>query len=125
MRLRIASDHGGFRLKEKLVTRIRASGHKVAGFGAPSLDPGDDYPGYVVADKLKSVRSTHIHDHVSAKQDVGNGRMNIFCVDGRTIGPEVARGQVQAFLAVGFSNASRHLHRLDKAASLESERKTQ
>jgi ribose 5-phosphate isomerase B len=48
MRLGIATDHGGFSLKEDLVTRLRAAGHEVVDFGATVLDTGDDYPDFVV-----------------------------------------------------------------------------
>ena len=48
MRLGIATDHGGFSLKEDLVSRLRAAGHEVVDFGATVLDTGDDYPDFVV-----------------------------------------------------------------------------
>ena len=48
MRIGIATDHGGFGVKEELVARIRAAGHEVVDFGAHSLNPDDDYPDYVV-----------------------------------------------------------------------------
>ena len=48
MKVGIASDHGGFGLKEELVTKLRAVGHMVTDFGAHSLDPDDDYPDFVV-----------------------------------------------------------------------------
>jgi ribose 5-phosphate isomerase RpiB len=44
----IASDHGGFELKEELVAKLRAAGYTVTDFGAHSIDPGDDYPDFVV-----------------------------------------------------------------------------
>jgi ribose 5-phosphate isomerase B len=34
MRIGIATDHGGFGLKEELVTNLRAAGHEVVDFGA-------------------------------------------------------------------------------------------
>lgn len=40
MRVGIATDHGGFGLKEELVSRIRGAGHEVVDFGAHALDPG-------------------------------------------------------------------------------------
>ena len=40
MRIGIATDHGGFGLKEELVARIRAAGHEVVDFGAHSLNAG-------------------------------------------------------------------------------------
>lgn len=48
MRVGIATDHAGFGLKEELVTHLRGAGHPVVDFGAYSLDPGDDYPDFVI-----------------------------------------------------------------------------
>jgi ribose 5-phosphate isomerase B len=148
MRVGIATDHGGFGLKEELVVKIRSAGHEVIDFGAHSLNPSDDYPDYVVplgeavvagqvdrgvaicgsgvgatvcANKVKGVRACLIHDHFSARQGVEDDHMTILCMGGRTVGPEVAWDLVQTFLASQFSNAPRHLRRLSKIASLESE----
>jgi len=147
MRVGIATDHGGFGLKEELVAKIRAAGHEVIDFGAHSLNSSDDYPDYVVplgeavvagqvdrgvaicgsgvgatvcANKVKGVRACLIHDHFSARQGVEDDHMNILCMGGRTVGPEVAWDLVQTFLAAQFSQAPRHLRRLGKVASLES-----
>jgi ribose 5-phosphate isomerase B len=146
MRIGIATDHGGFALKEDLVARIRAAGHEVVDFGAHSLAPDDDYPDFVVplaqavaggkvargvaicgsgvgasvcANKIAGVRASLIHDHFSAKQGVEDDHMNILCMGGRTVGPAVAWDLVQTFLAADFSQASRHLRRLSKVALLE------
>jgi ribose 5-phosphate isomerase B len=147
MRIGIATDHGGFGLKEELVGRMSAAGHEVVDFGAHNLNPDDDYPDYVVplaqavvagdvdrglaicgsgvgasvcANKVKGVRACLIHDHFSAKQGVEDDHMNILCMGGRTVGPEVAWDLVQTFLTAQFSQAPRHLRRLGKVASLES-----
>jgi ribose 5-phosphate isomerase B len=48
MKVGIATDHGGFGLKEELIAKLRATGHEVTDFGAHSLNPGDDYPDFVV-----------------------------------------------------------------------------
>ena len=48
MRVGIATDHGGFSLKEELVARLRAAGHEVVDFGAHTLNAEDDYPDFVV-----------------------------------------------------------------------------
>ena len=151
MRIGIATDHGGFGLKEELIARIRAAGHEVVDFGAHSLNPDDDYPDYVVplgeavmagkvdrgvaicgsgvgasvcANKVNGVRACLIHDHSSAKQGVEDDHMNILCMGGRTVGPEVAWDLVQTYLAAEYSSAPRHLRRLGKVAALESERRT-
>jgi ribose 5-phosphate isomerase B len=150
MRIGIATDHGGLPLKEELVTRIRAARHEVVDFGAHSLTPDDDYPDFVVplaqavvagnvdrgvaicgsgvgasvcANKVKGVRACLIHDHFSAKQGVEDDHMNILCMGGRTVGPEVAWDLVQTFLAAQFSQAPRHLRRLSKVALLEPQNK--
>lgn len=146
MRVGIATDHGGFGLKEELVGRIRAAGHDIVDFGAYMLNPDDDYPDFVVplaeavvagkvdrgvavcgsgvgasvcANKVRGVRACLIHDHFSAKQGVEDDHMNILCMGGRTVGPEVAWDLVQTFLAAEFSRAARHLRRLGKVSALE------
>jgi len=48
MRVGIATDHGGFGLKEELVRQLRGAGHEVAEFGAYRLNESDDYPDYVI-----------------------------------------------------------------------------
>jgi ribose 5-phosphate isomerase B len=48
MKIGIAADHGGFALKEELAKSLRKSGHEVLDFGATRLNPGDDYPDFVV-----------------------------------------------------------------------------
>jgi ribose 5-phosphate isomerase B len=48
MRIAIATDHGGFGLKEELAAYLRDGGHEVMDVGAHSLNPGDDYPDFVV-----------------------------------------------------------------------------
>jgi ribose 5-phosphate isomerase B len=146
MRLGIATDHGGFGLKEEFVAQLRAAGHQVVDFGAHSLNPADDYPDFVIplaeavaagtvergvaicgsgvgasvcANKVVGVRAGLIHDHFSAQQGVEDDHMNIICMGGRTVGPSVAWDLVKTFLAAEFSNAERHVRRLGKVRSLE------
>jgi len=149
MRVGIATDHGGYDLKVDLITRLRAAGHEIVDFGAHASNPDDDYPDFVVplargvaartvdrgvaicgsgvgasvcANKIPGVRAALIHDHFSARQGVEDDHMNVLCMGGRTVGPAVAWDLVQTFLAAEFSQAERHLRRLDKVTSLESAR---
>jgi ribose 5-phosphate isomerase B len=146
MRVGIATDHGGFSLKEDLGAQLRAAGHEVIDFGADKLRPDDDYPDFVVplaqavaastvergvavcgsgvgasicANKIPGVRAALIHDHFSAGQGVEDDHMNIICLGGRTVGPSVAWELVQTFLAAEYSQAARHLRRLMKVSILE------
>jgi ribose 5-phosphate isomerase B len=146
MRVGIATDHGGFELKDELVRQLRAAGHEVIDFGAYKLHEDDDYPDFVVplaravaagtvdrgvavcgsgvgasvcANKIAGVRAALIHDHFSARQGVEDDHLNILCMGGRTVGPAVAWDLVETFLAAEPSQAERHLRRLGKVASLE------
>jgi len=146
MRVGIATDHGGFGLKEELLTQLRDAGHEVVDFGAHRLTESDDYPDYVTplaqavaagkvdrgvaicgsgvgasvcANKVHGIRAALIHDHFSAKQGVEDDHMNVLCMGGRTVGPAVAWDLAQTFLQAEYSQAERHLRRLGKVASLE------
>ncbi len=146
MRIGIATDHGGFELKQRLVALLGSAGHKVVDFGAFSLESLDDYPDFVIplaravasgnvergiavcgsgvgasvcANKIAGVRAALIEDHFSARQGVEDDHMNILCLGGRTTGPSLAWDIVEAFLAAEFSQAERHLRRLGKVAALE------
>jgi len=148
MRVGIATDHGGFGLKEELVAHLRTAGHEVVEYGAATLTPGDDYPDFVIplaqavagekvergiaicgsgvgasvcANKIPGMRAGLIHDHFSARQGVEDDHMNIICMGGRTVGPSVAWDLVETFLAARFSQAERHLRRLGKVAALEAQ----
>jgi len=146
MRIGIATDHGGFGLKEDLLVRLKEAGHEVVDFGARRPESGDDYPDFVIplagsvaagkvdrgiavcgsgvgasiaANKVRGARAALILDHFSARQGVEDDHMNIICLGGRVIGPESAWDLVQAFLAAEFSQAERHLRRLSKVAQVE------
>jgi ribose 5-phosphate isomerase B len=148
MRVGIATDHGGFGLKEFLVAHLKEAGHEVVDFGAHEFNSGDDYPDFVIplaravvagtvergvavcgsgvgasvcANKLPGARAGLVSDHFSARQGVEDDHMNIICMGGRTIGPFAAWDILEAFLAAEFSLAPRHLRRLGKVASLELE----
>jgi len=146
MKIGIATDHGGYGLKEELVAQLRDAGRDVIDFGAHELKTDDDYPDYVTplakavaagqvtrgiaicgsgvgasvcANKISGVRASLIHDHFSARQGAEDDHMNILWMGGRTVGPSVAWDLVQTFLAAEYSQAERHLRRLAKVAALE------
>ena len=145
-RVGIATDHGGFGLKQELAPRLRNAGYEVVDFGAVSPDACDDYPDFVIplaeavktgavvrgiaicgsgvgasvcANKVSGVRAALIHDHFSARQGVEDDHINVICLGGRTMGPAVAWDVVQTFLSSEFSREERHLRRLAKVTALE------
>jgi ribose 5-phosphate isomerase B len=142
----IATDHGGFELKNFLVTRLREAGNEVLDFGDRQPRPDDDYPDFVVplaravaggelargiaicgsgvgasvaANKVAGVRACLIHDTFSAHQGVEDDDLNIICLGGLVVGPALAWELVQTFLSASFSGAERHCRRLAKVAYLE------
>jgi len=148
MRIGIATDHGGFGLKVDLIVHLREGGHEVVDFGADGLNSGDDYPDFVIplarsvaagrvdrgiavcgsgvgasicANKVHGARAALILDHFSARQGVEDDHMNILCLGGRIVGPSAAWELVQAFLAAEPSQEERHLRRLRKVASLDTD----
>ncbi len=146
MRVGIATDHGGFWLKEDLLKQLRGAGHEVVDFGAHTLNAGDDYPDFVTplaravatdqvqrgvavcgsgvgasvcANKVPGVRAGLINDHFSAHQGVEDDDMNVICLGARVLGPFAAWELVEVFLGAEFTQAERHVRRLGKVASLE------
>jgi ribose 5-phosphate isomerase B len=145
IRVGIAADHGGFALKGQLAESLRGSGYEVVDFGAHELDPGDDYPDFIIplaravasadvergvalcgsgvgasiaANKVAGVRAGLIHDVFSARQGVEDDDMNVFCLGGRVIGDALAWELVETFLAAHFSGAERHNRRLAKVQAM-------
>jgi ribose 5-phosphate isomerase B len=146
LRIGIATDHAGYERKQELIAYLRSGGHEVLDVGAYNLNPGDDYPDFVIplaravaagkvdrgvaicgsgvgasvcANKIAGIRAGLIHDHFSAHQGVEDDNMNILCMGGGVVGPAVARDLLDTFLAAKFSGAERHMRRLGKVAALE------
>ena len=146
MRIGIASDHGGFVLKEQIANLLRDAAYEVVDFGAPHPSPGDDYPDYVIplaravatgkvdrgialcgsgvgasicANKVAGVRAGLIHDVFSAHQGVEDDDMNVFSLGGKVIGSALAWELIETFLKARFSGAERHQRRVDKVKALE------
>lgn len=142
----IGTDHGGFALKERVVRVIAALGHEVHDCGAMTLDPGDDFPDYaervanalrggraergillcgsgvgisVAANKFPGVRAAICHDTYAARQGVEDDAMNVLCLGGRVIGPELAAELVTAFLGAQFKALERYERRLRKVTAIE------
>jgi ribose 5-phosphate isomerase B len=144
MRIAIASDHGGFPLKEELVPFIRSLGHDVDDLGVHAETPSD-YPdaaekvglairsgaadrGLVLcgsgigaamaANRMEGIRAGVAHDSYSARQGVEHDDMNVIALGARVIGGELARDVVRAFLAARFQPEERYRRRIGKMEDL-------
>jgi len=146
MIIAIGSDHGGFHLKQAVITLLKDLGHTVLDAGAYTEAPSDDYPDFakavaalimskkakrgilicgsgvgacIAANKFPGIRASVCHDTFSARQGVEDDDMNLLCLGARVIGPELAYDVVRAFLTAKFSNAARHRRRLNKVLAIE------
>lgn len=146
MRVGIAADHGGFALKEQVIASLRTIDCPLVDFGAHVLQPGDDYPDFVLplaeavargevdrglalcgsgvgaciaANKVPGVRAALIHDVFSAHQGVEDDNLNLMCLGGRVIGFALAWDLIRTFLDARFSGAERHCRRIAKVAARE------
>lgn len=142
----ICADHGGFELKEKIISFLLKNEFQIVDFGAKELNNNDDFPDYVIplaqavsigevfrgvaicgsgvgaciaANKVSGVRAALIVDYFSAHQGVEEDDMNLICLGGRVTGYASAEELVLAFLNTEFIGAERHLRRLRKIKNLE------
>ena len=140
----IASDHGGYQLKEHIKAYLAAKGITCQDFGTNSAD-SCDYPifgraaaqavadgqcerGIVVcttgigisiaANKHKGIRAACCSDCFSARATRLHNNANVLCMGGRVVGPGLAIQIVEEFLAADFEGG-RHQRRVDKLTALE------
>jgi len=145
MIIAIGADHGGFYLKQSVMTLLKDMRHTVLDAGAYTDEPSD-YPDFakavaeliiskkakrgiiicgsgvgacIAANKFPGIRASVCHDTFSARQGVEDDDMNVLCLGARVIGPELAYEVVRTFLSAKFSNAARHRRRLKKVMAIE------
>jgi ribose 5-phosphate isomerase B len=146
MLIGLATDHGGFILKETILRALQDLGHEVQDFGAYTLDPQDDFPDFVIplaravaqrkvergiaicgsgvgasfaANKVRGVRSALVHEIFSAHQGVEDDDMNVLCMGGRVVGLGLAMDILQSYLGAHYKKAERFERRLAKVAAIE------
>ena len=146
MKIGIAADHGGYELKEIIHSYLLSLNYDVKDFGAFEMDYADDYPDFVIplakalvnkevdraiaicgsgvgasvaANKVSGVRAALINDHFSAHQGVEDDNLNMLCLGGRVTGYMAAQELIIAFLNARFTEAERHVRRLQKVQELE------
>jgi ribose 5-phosphate isomerase B len=128
MKVAVGFDHAGFPLKKTVLDAVRDAGHEPIDLGTNSADPVD-FPDYsekvgravqsgeaergilvcgsgvgacIAANKMKGVFASICHDTYSAAQGVRHDDMNVLCLGGRVIGPEMAVELVKAFLSARY-----------------------
>ncbi|MBS1249155.1 MAG: putative sugar phosphate isomerase YwlF [Chloroflexi bacterium] len=149
MRIVIATDHGGFPLKETVIQAVRKAGHEAIDLGTHSIE-SVDYPDYaqklgqaiqsgeadrgvllcgsgigvaIAANKMKGIYAAICHNTYAARQGVEHDGMNVLCLGARVIGPEIVKEVVPAFLGAEFignePGEKRHARRVGKVQEIE------
>jgi ribose 5-phosphate isomerase B len=145
MKIGIAADHAGQRLKSVITEHLKAAGHTIVPFG-PETTPDDDYPlivrpladavargdvergiflcgsgigPMVAANKIAGVRAAVAENEWSARDAVEHVDVNLLTLGERVIGEALAKSIVDAYLAAEVQGG-RHLRRRDQIRALES-----
>src|SRR3954464_12549997 len=148
MRVAVAFDHRGVKLRERLLEELAALGHEAVDLGTDKPQPRIDYPdkarevaeairsgeaerallvcgsgvgAAIAACKVAGIRAAICHDTYSAHQGVEHDDMNVLCLGSEVIGPSLAAELVRAFLGARFDGGERYVQRLEKVAAMEKE----
>jgi ribose 5-phosphate isomerase B len=144
MKIAIASDHRGFKLKNILSEFIKAKGHEVIDFGTHSDEPCD-YPDYIypaakavqskkaqrailicytgigsaiAANKVRGVRAALAHNVKTSALSRQHNDSNVLVLAAGLIKTEEAKKIVSVWLKTEFEGG-RHLRRVSKIAEIE------
>ena len=143
MRVAVAFDHRGVKLRERVFEVLDELGHEPVDLGTDTDAERIDYPdkaqevgdairtgaaerailvcgsgvgASVAACKLPNVRAAICHDVYSAHQGVEHDDMNVLCLGSEVVGAELAADLVRAFLRAEFDGGERYVRRLEKIA---------
>jgi ribose 5-phosphate isomerase B len=144
MRIALASDHAGFRLKDHLATVLTAAGHEILDVGTGGPD-SVDYPQYaapaaklvadgeadkgvlvcgsgngvaIVANKVSGVRAVNAHDQDEAEMARRHNDANVVTLSGARLTTDAADAIVATFLSTDF-DGGRHARRVDQITAME------
>ncbi|MCR4426400.1 MAG: ribose 5-phosphate isomerase B [Firmicutes bacterium] len=144
MKIVIASDHGGYPLKEELKKYIVDLGHEVSDYGTHNTDPVD-YPDFaflvaeavargacdrgimvdgigaasaIVANKVPGVRAASCSDTFTASMSRAHNDSNVLTLGARVVGGGLAREIVKVWLTTEFEGG-RHMRRVSKVIDFE------
>ncbi|MCX6641560.1 MAG: ribose 5-phosphate isomerase B [bacterium] len=144
MKISLASDHAGFRLKESIKKRLSASGHEITDRGCFD-ETSSDYPDFgslaardlsegrvdrsilvcgsgigmsMVANKFKGVRAALCASTALAEMSRLHNDANALCLGARFTEPDLAEQIVDVWLKTPFEGG-RHQRRVEKIGKLD------
>lgn len=148
MKVAVGCDHGGFVLKDALISTLEELGAQVVDMGTYSTE-SVDYPVYgkkvadavangecdlgvvmcgtgigisIAANKVKGIRAAVVTDEFMAEMTRRHNNANIIALGGRVITPEKAKSLVKAWYTAEFEGG-RHQKRIDMITQIENEQK--
>lgn len=146
MQVYIGSDHAGWTLKSRLLERVAQLGHEVEDCGPYELRDSDDYPPYcllvgakvvadpgslgiviggsgngeaIAANKVPGVRCALAFSEETAKLGREHNNANVLSLGARMYDEDAAVRFAEAFLAEPFSEAERHVRRIELLSEYE------
>lgn len=141
----LASDHGGFELKQSLIEHLKNIGVQVNDLGTNSGDVSVDYPDYaeqlakkigndpqsrgilicgtgigmsIAVNKFTGIRAALCHDEHTAELSRKHNDANILVLGGRILSKEQGAAIVDIWLNTAFEGG-RHSTRIEKISKLE------
>lgn len=148
MKVAVGCDHGGFVLKDAVMSTLEELGAQVVDMGTYSTE-SVDYPVYgkkvadavangecdlgvvmcgtgigisIAANKVKGIRAAVVTDEFMAEMTRRHNNANIIALGGRVITPEKAKSLVKAWYTAEFEGG-RHQKRIDMITQIENEQK--
>lgn len=142
----IASDHGGYQLKKRLVRFLENELEmKITDLGPKDFDENDDYPTYakiltdkvtekngkgilickngigvcMAANKVKGIRAGIGYNLMAAETMMTDDNTNILCLAAKGLSEEFAMAIVKRWLETEFSGDERHIKRLKMIEEME------
>lgn len=148
MKVAVGCDHGGFVLKDAVISTLEELGAQVVDFGTYSTE-SVDYPVYgkkvadavasgecdlgvvmcgtsigisIAANKVKGIRAAVVTNEFMAEMTRRHNNANVIALGGRVITPEEAKVLVKAWYTAQFEGG-RHQKRIDMITEIENEQK--
>ena len=146
MKIYLASDHAGFKLKGKLSAFLLQKGHEIVDLGNKIYDENDDYPNFIsplaekvaqekntlglvigksgngeamVANKVIGIRAALCLSTEMAKLARSHNDANILVLGAEFVQDKEAEEIVEVFSSTPFSNEERHKRRIEEISSYE------
>lgn len=147
MKIYLATDHAGFKLKEDLKKYLKGEGFEVEDCGAFKYDKNDDYPDFIkvaaqkvaqnpgslavifgksgqgeqiAANKVKGVRAALGFNEENVRLSREHNNANILSLGFDFVPFEKAKKLIKLFVNTPFTNEERHIRRINKIKEIES-----